>query len=230
VASDVPVFLRGGPASDYAIVATVSPGQELMVVARVGSWYSVEAEPGHTGWVSAERVEELDPEVHFVVDPRRFDRKARFVFTPISGLYSAEAQSNTAVVGGRLGYYMTNRFEMEAGIGFTRVRRERDDVEEIFDLTLEEAKSQVLQYQANLLVHVIPGRRIDPFATAGIGTATSNAKTELAWNAGTGIMLFATTDTAIRLEIRNYHFKQGNQFTRRSVDNLEAVLGVGFLF
>ncbi len=230
VKSDTPVLLRGGPGGDYAIVATAMPGDILPVAARVGSWYSVGTEPGHTGWISASRVEELDPEVHFITDPHRFHRQQDFVFTPVSGLYSAEQQSNTVIVGGRLGYFLTDRYEVEAGLDFTRVKRARDDVEEIFNLTLEEATSQVLQYQANLLVHVIPGRRLDPFVTGGIGTATSNAKTELAWNAGTGMYVFATTDTAIRVELRDYHFRLGNQFTRRSVDNLEAALGVSFLF
>jgi outer membrane beta-barrel protein len=230
VTSDEPVLLRGGPTGDYAIVATASPGQVLRLVARVGTWYAVETEPGHTAWISASRVEELDTEVHFVAEPHRYHRQQSFVFTPISGLYSAEQQSNAAIVGGRLGYYLTDRFEVEAGLGFTKVRRARDEVEEIFDLRLEEPSSQLLQYQANLIVHVVTGRRLGPFVTAGIGTATANSKTELAWNGGAGMLLFATTETAARLEFRNYHFKTGNEFTRRSVDNLEAVVGVSFLF
>jgi outer membrane beta-barrel protein len=230
VASEEPVLLRGGPGSEYAIISTAAPGQVMPVVARVGSWYAVETEPGHSGWVSASRVEELDTDVHFVSDPHRYHREENFVFTPVSGLYSAEQQSNAAMIGGRLGYYLTDRYEVEAGIGFTHVERARDEVEELFDLTLEEPDSNLLQYQANFNFHLLPGRRLGPFVTAGIGTATSNAKTDLAWNAGAGMLVFVTTETAARLEFRNYHFKTGNEFTRRTVDNLEAVLGVSFLF
>jgi len=230
VTSEEPVLLRGGPGGDYAIISTAAPGQVMLLVARVGSWYAVETEPGHTGWVSASRVEELDTDVHFVSDPHRYHRQENFVFTPISGLYSAEQQSNAAMIGGRLGYYLTDRYEVEAGIGFTHVHRARDEVEELFDLTLEEPDANLLQYQANLNFHLLPGRRLGPFVTAGIGTATANAKTDLAWNGGAGMLVFVTTETAARLEFRNYHFTTGNEFTRRTVDNLEAIIGVSFLF
>jgi outer membrane beta-barrel protein len=230
VTGGTPVLLRGGPGAEYAIVATSHPGEELLLAARVGSWYAVETEPGHTAWIGSTRIEEVDADLHFLSEPHRYHRQRSFVFTPVSGLYSAEQQSNTAMIGGRLGYYLTDRFEAEAGLGFTRVRRERDTVEELFALHLEESSYQVLHYQANLIMHVITGRRLGPFVTAGVGTATSDAKTELAWNAGAGMLLFVNTDTAARIEFRNYHFKTGNQFTRRTVDNIEAVIGVSFLF
>ena len=230
VTSKEPVFLRAGPGPDYAIVATAEPEDELRIVARLCDWYSVETEPGHTGWLSAARVKELDPEVHFVADPRRYHRSRSIAFTPVSGLYSAEAQSNSAMIGGRLGYYLTDRFEVEAGVGFTRVERNRDLVEDLFDLHLEEWNYQVFQYQANMNVHVVTGRRLSPFVTGGIGTATSDAKTELAWNAGAGMLFFVKPDTGARLEFRNYHFQAGNQFTRRNTDNIEATIGVTFLF
>lgn len=230
VAGDDAVLLRAGPGGDYAIIATAASGEKLPVVARLGTWYAVESEPGQTGWVAADRVRDLDPDVHFLTDPRRFHRERSFVFTPVTGLYSAESQSNSAVIGGRLGYYLSDRFEVEAGVGFTRVHRDRDLVEDLFDLQLEEWDYQVFQYQANLNAHVLTGRRLSPFLTAGIGTATSNAKTELAWNAGAGMTYFLKPDTGARLEFRNHRFETGNQFTQRVTNNIEATIGVSFLF
>ena len=230
VTSDEPVLLRDGPGGQYAIVATAAPEEKLLIVARLGSWYAVETEPGQTGWVSNERVKELDPDVHFITDPRRYHRERSFAFTPVTGLYSAEAQSNSALLGGRLGYYLTDRYEVEAGVGFTRVHRDRDLVEDLFDLQLEEWDYQVFQYQANLNVHIVTGRRLSPFVTGGIGTATSNSKTELAWNAGTGMIFYFKPDTGGRIEIRNYHFEAGNAFTRRTTDNIEASIGITFLY
>jgi outer membrane beta-barrel protein len=230
VTSGEPVLLRDGPGGDYAIVATAAPEEKLLIVARLGTWYAVETDPGQTGWVSSSRVKELDPDVHFIVDPRRYRRERSFVFTPVTGLYSAESQSNSAMIGGRMGYYLTDRYEVEAGIGFTRVHRDRDLVEDLFDLLLEEADYQVFQYQANFNVHIVTGRRLSPFVTGGIGTATSNSKTELAWNAGTGMVYYVKPDTGARIEIRNYHFETGNAFTRRTTDNIEATFGISFLF
>jgi len=230
VTNGEPVLLRDGPGGQYAIVATAAPEEKLLIVARLGSWYAVETDPGQTGWVSSERVKELDPEVHFIVDPRRYHRERSFAFTPVTGLYSAEAQSNSAVIGGRLGYYLTDRYEVEAGVGFTRVHRDRDLVEDLFDLQLEEWDYQVFQYQANMNVHIVTGRRLSPFVTGGIGTATSNSKTELAWNAGTGMIFYFKPDTGARIELRNYHFEAGNAFTRRTTNNIEAAIGITFLY
>jgi outer membrane beta-barrel protein len=230
VKGDTQVLLRAGPGGDYAIMATAAPGGEMLLVARVGSWYAVETGPGHTAWVAMSRVEELDPDVHFVTDPYEYRRDQSFNFTPMAGMYSGDQQSNSISLGGRLGYYLTDRYEVEAGVGFTRVERDRDQVEELFALNLEETTFQVFHYQANLNVHVLTGRRLAPFVTAGIGTATSNAKTELAWNAGAGVLYFVTTAAAARFEFRNYSFELGNQFTRRPVNNIEFALGASFLF
>ena len=212
------------------MTATAEPEQVLPLVARVGGWYAVESSPGQTAWVVATRVEELDPDLHFITEPYTYRRERSFVFTALSGIYSGEQESNAPLIGGRLGYYLTDRYEIEAGLQFTRVDRQRDLVEDLFDLSLEESTFQILHYQTNVNVHLITGRRLAPYITGGIGTATSNAKTEMAWNAGVGTLFFVTTETAVRLDFRNYHFQTGNQFTRRAVDNLELGIGASFLF
>ncbi len=229
VALGQPVFLRGGPGAAYAIVATAQPGERLPLVARLGDWYAVEVSPGHSGWVREAHVRHIGTG-QFEEEPHRFHRRQSFVFSPLTGMYAGEQQSHALLMGGRFGYFLTESVEFELGIDFSRVDRQRDWVEDLFSLTLEESSFNVLHYQANGVYHVAPGRRLTPFVTAGIGTATTNAKTEWAWNAGGGALYFVRPDAALRLEVRNYHFTMGTALTRRAVDNMALGLGVSVLF
>jgi outer membrane beta-barrel protein len=132
-------------------------------------------------------------------------------------------------VGGRLGYYVLDFVEAEAGVGWTHVVRPQETVENLFGLRLEEEKFHLLFYQMNLTVEVLPGRQMVPFVTAGAGASMLQGSAEPTWNVGLGSRLYLSKKTALRWEVRNYRFISHTDSSPHSNSNFEFILGTSFL-
>lgn len=224
--------IRSGPGDRYAISAVHPRGVVFRVLAKSGDWYNVRLSDTETGWVHSALCEEFDDmgDLEFRPNPRLYTRTGSFVLNGYAGGYAFDGKSNSLVLGARLGYYMFDRLQVEAGLAWTRIHRPAQIVESLFGLTLEAEKFHLLFYSMNLTWEILPGRQMVPFVTAGGGAAIMQGGTEPAFNFGAGTTLFLSRRLATRWEVRDYRFSSGAGTSRVSNDNLEFTLGTVYLF
>jgi outer membrane beta-barrel protein len=224
--------VRTGPENGFAIVATVHEGDVLEIDARAGRWYHVRLADAQSGWMHESLLETYaDPRrFEFAADPGRPSRQRSFHVVPYGGGYAADREDNGFLVGARVGYSLTGRFAFEAGVGWTRVTRTTYVLERIFGLRLEEERFDLFFYEAGMTMDVLPGRRVTPFLSVGLGASVLNARVEPTYSLGLGTKAFLSRRIALRWELRDHRLQGGNQFTRFDGDNLEFSAGGFFLF
>jgi outer membrane beta-barrel protein len=224
--------VRSGPGNTFAIVATVPEDAEYRVIAKRGDWYNVELSDQATGWVHASLCEEFDDmsDLEFRPNPRLFSRVGSFSLSAYAGGYAFDRKSNSAVLGGRIGYFLFEYLEVEGGVSWTRVNRPAEIVESLFDLALEAEEFDMLFYNMNVNVRVLPGRQMVPYATFGVGSTIMEGETEPSINYGVGVQMFMSKRWAMRWEVRTYQFESGSEDARRDNNNLEFSIGTSMLF
>lgn len=227
-----PLVARTGPGDRFAIAGVYGKGDAFPVVAKNGEWFGVRISGSETGWFHASLCEEFDDvsDLEFQPNPKAFSRVGSYVLNAYAGAYSFDRKSNTLVLGGRIGYYVFERFQAEAGIGWTHVRRPAEIVESLFGLSLEAEDFHMLFYQLNVTWEILPGRQMVPYLTAGVGSSIMQGETEPSLNFGAGTTLFFSKRTAMRWEFRDYRFQSGPDGARVTNDNIEFTLGTVFLF
>jgi len=224
--------VRTGPGSEHAIVATVGEGEILTVDAKTGAWYHVRLGDARSGWVHESLLEQyVDPrKFQFAPDRGRPSRMRSFHVVAYGGNYAADREDNGLLLGARIGYSVTRRFAFEAGVGYTHVARTTYVLEQIYGLRLEEEVFDLLFYEAGVSMDVLPGRRVTPFVTVGVGASMLDARVEPTYAFGLGTKAFLTQRMALRWELRDHRLKGGNRFTRFNGDNLEFSGGLEYLF
>jgi len=224
--------IRTGPGDRYAIVGVYPEGEVFQVLAKRDDWYNVQVSVVETGWVHASLCEEFDDlsVLEFRPNPRMYSRVGAFTLTGFGGAYGFDRKSNSLVLGGRLGYYIFDFLQVEGGVGWTHIHRPGEVVESLFDLSLEAEEFHMLFYHFNATVEVLPGRRMVPYITGGVGSTIMLGKTEPAYNYGAGTSLFFGKRTAMRWEFRAYEFESGVADARRKNHNIEFSLGTTLLF
>jgi outer membrane beta-barrel protein len=224
--------VRTGPGPEHAIVATVSEGDVLTVDAKTGAWYHVRLGDARSGWMHESLLQQyVDPrKFQFAPDRGRPSRMRSFHLVAYGGNYAADREDNGLLFGARIGYSVTRRFAFEAGVGYTGVKRTTYVLEQIFGLRLEEEDFDLFFYEAGVSMDILPGRRVSPFVTVGLGASMLDSRVEPTYAFGLGTKFFMSKRTALRWEMRDHRLKGGNRFTRFSGDNLEFSGGVEFLF
>ncbi len=224
--------LRSGPGAGYAIVATRREGERFPVLAKSGDWYGVQLSPTETGWIHASLCKERDDlsDLEFRPNAKLYSRTGSFVLSGYGGGYAFDEKSNSAVVGGRLGYYVFDRIVAEAGVSWTRVNRPAEIVESLFGVTLEAEKFSMLFYQMNLAWELLPGRQMVPYVSAGAGSTLLLGRSEPAFNFGAGTRLFLSRRAAMRWDGRDYRFTHHTGTHPIRNDNIEFTLGSEILF
>ena len=99
-----------------------------------------------------------------------------------------------------------------------------------YGLRLEEETFDLFFYEAGVSMDLLPGRRVTPFVTAGVGASMLDARVEPTYAFGIGTKAFLNRRLALRWELRDHRLKGGNRFTRFSGDNLEFSGGIETLF
>jgi len=223
---------RSGPGDQFAIVGVFEKGDAFPVIAKSDEWYNVRLSATETGWFHASLCKEFDDlsDLQFRPNPKLYSRTGSMVASAYAGGYSFDRKSNSLVVGGRLGYYVFDRLQAEAGVAWTHIERPAEIVESLFGLTLEAEDFDMVYYQINLTFEVLPGRQMVPYLSGGAGSAIMQGETEASFNFGAGTLLFLSKKTAMRWEVRAYHFDSGPADARRSNTNIEFTLGTSFLF
>jgi outer membrane beta-barrel protein len=224
--------VRSGPGDTFAIVATYEGGAEFVVIAKRGEWYNIRLNETNTGWVHSSLCEEFDDmsDLEFRPNPRLFSRVGSFSLTFYAGGYAFDRKSNSAVLGGKLGYYLFDFLEVEGGVSWTRVSRPAEIVESLFDLSLEAEQFHMLFYNMNMNVRILPGRQMVPYLTFGVGSTIMQGESESSINYGAGTQMFVSKKWAMRWEVRNYRFRSGSEEARRVNNNLEFSIGTSYLF
>lgn len=224
--------VRSGPGGDYAIVGTWVRGAEFPVIAKSGPWYGVRLSSTETGWIHSSLCKERDDlsGLEFRPNARLYSRTGSFLLSAYGGAYAFDQKSNSAVVGGRVGYYVFDRIVTEAGVSWTRVHRPAEIVESLFDLRLEAEDFHMLFYQMNVTWELLPGRQMVPYLGVGAGSTLMLGRSTAAFNYGAGTRMFLSKRTAMRWDVRNYRFVNRTGTHESTNNNVEFTLGTEVLF
>jgi outer membrane protein OmpA-like peptidoglycan-associated protein/opacity protein-like surface antigen len=149
--------------------------------------------------------------------------------------YQGLNPKNHVLFGGRLGYFLTHHWELEASYKHLRTSTEFEPpiVTPNFDLSLN-------AWRGNLLFNFGEAdSKVRPFLTAGGGTekidlpdATLGSDSHhFGWNAGGGLRFFLSPKVNLRLEGRYVGTKVEdiNNSLDTKQNNVEAMAGLGFL-
>jgi outer membrane beta-barrel protein len=224
--------LRSGPGEQFSIVGVYPNGAAFPVIAKRGEWYGVRVSETETGWVDASLCKEFDDlsDLEFKPNPKLYSRTGTYVLLGYTGGYAFDRKSNSLVLGGRLGYYVFDRVQVEANVAWTHVHRPAEIVESLFGLSLEAEDFHMLFYALNLTYEVLPGRQMVPYVTGGVGSSIMQGDVEASVNFGAGTTLFLSKRSAMRWEVRDYRFHSGPADARRSNNNIEFSIGTQLLF
>ena len=224
--------VRSGPGSGFAIAGVYGKGATFPVIAKNGDWYNIRLSDTEAGWIHSSLCHEFDDlsDLEFKPNPRLYTRTGAILLGGYAGAYAIDRKSNSLVAGGRVGYYVFDRFQVEVGVAWTHVRRPAEIVESLFGLSLEAEDFHMLFYQLNLTWEILPGRQMVPFVSGGVGSAIMQGESEASYNLGAGTVLFLSKRTAMRWEVRDYRLHSGSDNARVSNDNVEFTLGTQYIF
>jgi outer membrane beta-barrel protein len=224
--------VRSGPGDRFAIAGVYPKGTSFTVVAKTGEWYNVRLSETETAWVHSSLCKEFDDlsDLEFRPNPKLYSRTGSMVLSGTVGAYAFDRKSNSLVLGARLGYYILDRLQFEAGLGWTHVQRPAEIVETLFGLSLEAEDFHMLFYNLNATFELLPGRQMVPYLTAGVGSSIMQGETEPTLNFGAGTTLFVSKRVATRWEVRGFRFESGPDQARVTNNNVEFALGTMFLF
>lgn len=224
--------VRTGPGEGFAIAGVFQEDESFPVIAKKDEWYGITLSATETGWVHRSLCKELDDlgGLEFKPNPRAYSRTGAYTLSGYAGAYAYDRKSNSFVAGGRLGYYVFDRLQAEAGVAWTHVRRPAEIVESLFDVSLEAEDFHMLFYNMNVTFEVLPGRQMVPFVTAGVGSTIMLGRSESSVNYGAGTTLFLSRRSAMRWEVRSYQFDSGSDNARLKNHNIEFSLGTQILF
>jgi len=224
--------LRSGPSDSDAIAGVFPPGTSFVQLGKNGDWVNVRVSPTESAWVHASLCAEYEDlsGVKMSPNPRLYTRTGSFVLEGYAAGYAFDRESNSLALGGRLGYYVFDRFLVETGAAWTHVHRPAEIVESLFGLSLEADDFDMLFYHLNTTFEFLPGRQMVPFVTGGVGASILQGRSETSVNFGAGTTLFLSKRSGMRWEARDYVFHSGTNEARRLHHNIEFSIGTLMLF
>lgn len=224
--------VRQGPGASFALAGVCEKGAVYPVIAKSGPWYNIRLSDTESAWIHSDLCQEFEDmnDLEFRPNPKLYTRTGTYVLSGYAGGYAFDRKSNSFVFGARIGYYVFDRVQAEAGLSYTHINRPAEIVESLFGLTLEAEKFHMLFYNLNLTYEILPGRQMVPFVTVGVGSSIMRGDTEPSFNFGAGTQLFLSKRTATRWEVRNYRFSTGAGTSRESDSNIEFSLATSYLF
>lgn len=131
--------------------------------------------------------------------------------------------------GGRLGYFLSNHWNLEFG-----AQRLKTNTEPTV-LGMPSTDFKISSLRLNLLYNFgAPGNGFRPFLAAGLGHEKTQVETfgescDYGWNAGAGFRLFLSPHVNLRMDGRYVRTKIGDAIDE-SQGNVEATLGLGLMF
>jgi outer membrane beta-barrel protein len=148
------------------------------------------------------------------------------------GEYVSDIFDTTYVVGGLYAYHLTEDFAVEASGAYTRITSQGGpELERIFSVLGGQKRTSLLFFSnlvwSPLHAKMQTGASIQHFdvnLTAGAGVVDSALSSGIAGNAGIGFMFTLGRAMALRLDVRDYIYRQ-ELLTRRLIVNDVAITG-----
>ena len=183
----------------------------------------------------------LDDEVKADLDAKRRRRsvKERLVqktnrheLVLRAGDYVSDMFDATWMLGGAYAFHLTEDFAVEASGSYTRITSQGGpELERIFSV-LGGQKRQSLLFFSNLVWAPLHAKmqtgasivHFDVTLTAGAGVVDSALSSGIAGNGGIGFMFFLGRAVALRVDVRDYVYRQ-ELLTRRLIVNDVAITG-----
>ena len=148
------------------------------------------------------------------------------------GQYVSDIFDSTYVVGGLYAYHLTEDFAVEASGSYTRITSQGGpELERIFSV-LGGQKRRSLLFFSNLVWAPLHAKmqtgssivHFDVQVTAGAGVVDSALSSGIAGNGGVGFMFLLGRAVALRIDLRDYVYRQ-ELLTRRLIVNDLAITG-----
>ena len=131
--------------------------------------------------------------------------------------------------GGRLGYFISPRWSVEASGQRLHTKTQLDPA-----LPLQNGDADLTAYRLNMLYNFRPLQVLRPFLTVGVGCECFDVhefgkSNDTGWNAGGGLRWFMTPHFDVRMDGRFVRTSVTNGLNENE-NNIEATLGLGLVF
>jgi outer membrane beta-barrel protein len=153
------------------------------------------------------------------------------------GHYVSDVFDATWVAGGAYAYHLTEDFAVEASGAYTRLTSAGGPELERTYAVLEGRERRALLFATNLVFSPLHAKlqsgasivHFDVSMTLGAGVVDSALSSGVAGNAGIGFGFFVGRSVVIRLDVRDYVYRQQLLARKVLVSDLAATIGVGLL-
>jgi outer membrane beta-barrel protein len=168
------------------------------------------------------------------VRDRLFQQTNRHELTALGGYYASDLFDGTYVVGGAYAYHMTEDFAIEAHAALTHIASSAGtELEQRYVVLGTKSRREIL-YHADLVWDPAHGklriggaiRHFDLYFAAGAGVIDSVLSNDIAGNAAVGLKFFIGRAMAIRLDVRNYVYRQQLLARKEWVDDVTSTIGL----
>lgn len=172
------------------------------------------------------------------IDESKLDTE-NFEMGYYAGVMSAEDFGTNNSVGVRLSFHISEDWFLEAAYGTSKTSDSIYDKISGGEPLVDENKRDLYQYDLSLGLNLLPGEvyigskhafNTSYYLIAGAGNTVFANDEFFTLNFGAGFRLFATDWAALRMEFRNHLFSHNIAGVDKSVQNLEANIGLSLFF
>jgi outer membrane beta-barrel protein len=165
---------------------------------------------------------------------RLFQQTNRHEILLQGGYYVSDLFDGTYVFGLAYAYHMTEDLAVEASGSYTRIESSAGaELERIFSVLGTNSRRE-LMFNADLLWVPAHGKlriggsidHFDLYLAAGAGVIDSALSSDLAGNGGFGLKFFLGRAVAVRIDVRDYVYRQQLLSEKVLVNDLTTMLGV----
>jgi outer membrane beta-barrel protein len=165
---------------------------------------------------------------------RLFQQTNRHEILIQGGYYVSDLFDGTYVFGAAYAYHMTEDLAVEASGSYTRITSSAGaELERIFSVLGTSSRRQ-LMFNADLLWVPAHGKmriggsidHFDLYVAAGAGVVDSALSSDIAGNGGFGLKFFLGRAVAVRIDVRDYVYRQQLLSEKVFVNDLTTMLGV----
>jgi outer membrane beta-barrel protein len=165
---------------------------------------------------------------------RLFQQTNRHEIMVQGGYYVSDLFDGNYVFGAAYAYHMTEDLAVEASGGYTRIRSTSGaELERVFSV-LGQGSRRELMFNADLIWVPAHGKlriggsidHFDLYLAAGAGVIDSVLSSDIAGNGGFGLKFFIWKAFALRIDVRDYVYRQQLLSQKVFVNDLTTTLGV----
>ena len=165
---------------------------------------------------------------------RLFQQTNRHEIMLQGGYYVSDLFDGTYVIGGAYAYHMTEDLAVEAAGSYTRIESSASaELERLFSVLGKSSRRELI-FNADLIWVPAHGKlriggsidHFDLYVAAGAGVIDSALSSDLAGNGGFGLKFFLGRAVALRIDVRDYVYRQQLLSQQVFVNDLTTMLGV----